>query len=216
MARMTTSFLSLCLIYHPVWAVESAPTFPDGVAAVVADMRDRMTSASVEHGDDAEALAHLKSEGLAAMAEDLAYDERSNHLATVAFAMVQTRVLKSEYVGGCSRDMSGCPTLWADQGNGLCEPPEDYDGFCVAMDVGGLDGEQKEEFAWKCQASWPCAQSCKLDFETCPETWENMNGLCLAPSSYDGICSPAMVFSSFTQTQKAEWAATCGTRWPCA
>jgi CPW-WPC domain-containing protein len=216
MGFVTPSLLSLCLTFHTSGAVEPGPTFPNGVAALVADMRDRLTSASVEHGDDAEAVAQLKTEGLDALAEDLAYDEQSNRLATVAFAMVQARVLKSEYVGGCPRDMSGCPTSWADQSSGLCEPPGDYDGLCVATDVNGLSIEQKEDFAWKCKASWPCSPSCKLDFETCPDKWDNLNGLCLAPSSYDGICSPAMMFSSFTSQQKAEWAAMCGARWPCA
>ena len=150
------------------------------------------------------------------VAGDLADDEQSNRLATVAFAMAQARLLKSEYVGGCPRDMSGCPTLWADRSDGLCEPPQDYDGLCTAVDVAGLSIEQKEDFAWKCKASWPCAPSCKLDFATCPEAWDNLNGLCLAPSSYDGICSPAMMFTSFTLQQKAEWAAMCSARWPCA
>ena len=216
MVCVTPALLLSCLTYRAAWAVESGPSFPNGVAAIVSDVRDRMTSASLEHGDDADAVAHLKNEGLAAVAEDLAYDEQSDRLAAVAFAMVQARVLKSEYVGGCPRDMSGCPTSWADQSNGLCEPPEDYDGLCTAIDVKGLSTEQKEDFAWKCRASWPCAPSCKLDFGTCPDAWDNLNGLCLAPSSYDGICSPAMVFSSFTQQQKAEWAATCSARWPCA
>ena len=216
MGFVTPALLFLCLSYRTAGAVEPGPTFPNGVAALVADMRDRMTSASVEHGDDAEAVAHLKNEGLVAIAEDLAYDAQSNRLATVAFAMVQARVLKLEYVGGCPRDMSGCPTLWADQSNGFCEPPESYDGLCIAADVKRLSIEQKEEFAWKCRASWPCAPSCKLDFETCPDTWDHLNGLCLAPSSYDGICSPAMIFSAFTPQKKAEWAAMCGARWPCA
>ena len=211
-----SGFFALCLTYRSVLAVESGPSFPNGVAAIVADMRDRVVSAGVEHGDDAAAIAHLKNEGLAAISEDLAYDAQSNLLATVAFALVQARVQKAEFVGGCPRDMSGCPTFWADQGNGFCEPPEDYDGLCVAIDVEGFSIEDKEAFAWKCRASWPCAPSCKLDFETCPKSWENLDGLCLAPSSYDGMCSPAMIFSSFTLHQKAEWAAMCSASWPCA
>ena len=112
MARATPALLLLCLAFRATCAVESGPVFPSGISALVADMRDRLTSASVEHGDDAEAVAHLKSEGLAAIANDLAYDDQSSRLATVAYAMVQARVLKLEYVGGCPRDMSGCPTLW--------------------------------------------------------------------------------------------------------
>ena len=210
-----SAVVSLCFTLRTCGAVESGPTFPDGIAAVVADMRDRMSSSSAGLGDDSQAVANLKQRGLDAIAEDLAQDQQSTHLETVAFAMVQSRLLKLVYVGGCPRDMSGCPTFWAEQSNGVCEPPEDYDGLCVAIDVKGLAVEEKEDFAWKCRASWPCTPSCKLDFEGCPATWQNLNGLCLAPSVYDGICSPAMLFSSFTPKQKAEWAAMCSARWPC-
>ena len=216
MGVVTPALLALSFTLYTARAAEIGPAFPDGVAAIVADMHARMTSASAEHGDDAEVVAKLKQDGLVAIAEDLAYDARFNQLETAAFAMVQARVLKFEYAGGCPRDMSGCPTFWADQSNGLCAPPDDYDGLCASTDVNGLSAEQKEDFAWKCRASWPCAPSCKLDFRTCPNTWDNIDGLCLAPSSYDGICSPAMMFTSFTPQQKAEWAAMCSARWPCA
>ena len=210
------TLLSLCLVVRTAGAAEPGPAFPDGVAALVADMRDRMSSASAEHVDDSEAVAKLKQEGLVTLSNYLAQDKQSDRLEAAAFAMVQARVLKLAYVGGCPRGMSGCPTSWVDKGNGVCSPPEDYDGLCAAVDVAALSREQKEDFAWQCRASWPCVPSCKLDFGTCPDTWDNLNGLCLAPSTYDGSCSPAMLFSSFTSQQKAAWAAMCSARWPCA
>ena len=216
MGFVAPTLLSMCLAFCTAGAVEPGPAFPDGVAAIVADMRDRMISSGAAHGDDSEAVSKLKEEALVEIAKELANDEQSKRLEATAFAMVQARVLKLAYVGGCPRDMSGCPTLWADQSNGVCEPPEEYDGLCIAFDVKGLSHGQKEEFAWKCRASWPCVPSCKLDFGTCPDAWDNLNGLCLAPSSYDGSCSPAMLFSSFTSKQKADWAAMCSARWPCA
>lgn len=212
----TPALLLLCFTCHSSLAAEPGLSFPDGVAALVADMRHRMTSASAEHGDDTEAVAKLEQEGVASIAKDLAYDEQSDRLETLAFTMVQERVLKLEYVGGCPRDMSGCPTSWSDKGNGSCEPPAGYDGSCAATNVEELSVEQKEDFAWKCKASWPCMPSCKLDFGTCPDAWENLDGLCLAPSTYDGTCSPAMMFSSLSSQQKANWAAMCNARWPCA
>lgn len=147
------TLFSLCLAVRTAGAAEPGPAFPDGVAALVADMRDRMSSASVEHVDDSEAVAKLKQEGLVALSTDLAHDEQSDRLDATAFAMVQARVLKLAYVGGCPRVMSGCPTSWADNGNGVCTPPEDYDGLCAAVDVGALSREQKEDFAWQCRAS---------------------------------------------------------------
>ena len=216
MGFVVPMLLSMCVAFSTASALESGPAFPDGVAALIADMRDRMSSSSAEHGDDSEAVANLKKQALVEISKDLADDEQSTLLETFAFAMVQARVLKLAYVGGCPRDMSGCPTSWADQGSGVCDPPEDYDGLCTTIDVKGLSQEQREDFAWKCKASWPCALSCKLDFGTCPNEWNNVDGLCLAPSTYDGKCSPAMLFSSFTSQQKAEWAAMCSARWPCA
>ena len=216
MRVVAPTLISLCLSFCGAGAAEPGPAFPDGVAELLADMRDRISTASAEHGDDSEAVAKLENEAVVDIAQDLAYDEQSNRLETTAFAMVHERVLKLAYVGGCPRDMSGCPTSWADQSDGVCEPPEDYDGLCSAIDVRGLNHEQKEDFAWKCRASWPCAPSCKLDFATCPDSWDNLDGLCLAPSTYDGTCSPAMLFASFTSQQKAEWASRCSARWPCA
>jgi len=216
MGVATPALLGLCCALCAARAVDVGPVFPDGVAEIVADMHARMKSASAEHVDDADAVANLKQDGLVAIAGDLLYDSLSQQLKTAAFAMIQARLLKFEYAGGCPREMVGCPTFWADQGDGLCAPPDDYDGLCAATDVKGLSVEEKEVFAWKCKASWPCAPSCKLVFGTCPDTWQNIDGLCLAPLSYDGTCSPAMRFTSFTPQQKAEWAAMCSARWPCA
>ena len=210
------TLVSLCLAFCSAGAADPGPAFPNGVAELLADMRNRVSSASVEHGDDSEAVAKLENEAVVDIAQDLAYDEQSSRLEITAFAMVHERVLKLAYVGGCPRDMRGCPTSWADQSDGVCEPPEDYDGLCSAIDVRGLNHEQKEDIAWKCRASWPCTSSCKLDFATCPDAWDNLDGLCLAPSTYDGTCSPAMLFASFTSQQKAEWASRCSARWPCA
>ena len=215
MGVASPTLISLCLAFCSAGAAEPGPAFPDGVAELLADMRNRVSSASVEHGDDSEAVAKLENEAVVDIAQDLAFDEQSSRLETTAFAMVHERVLKLAYVGGCPRDMSGCPTSWADRSDGVCEPPEDYDGLCNAVDVKGLSHEQKEDFAWKCRASWPCALSCKLNFATCPDSWDNLDGLCLAPSTYDGTCSPAMLFSSFTSQQKAAWASMCSVRWPC-
>ena len=54
---MTPALLLSFLPFRAALAVESGPSFPNGVAAIVSDIRDRMTSASLEHGDDADAVA---------------------------------------------------------------------------------------------------------------------------------------------------------------
>ena len=131
MGFVVPMLLSMCVALSTASALESGPAFPDGVAALIADMRDRMSSSSAEHGDDSEAVANLKKQALVEISKDLADDEQATLLETTAFAMVQARVLKLAYVGGCPRDMSGCPTSWADQGSGVCDPPPKIMMACV-------------------------------------------------------------------------------------
>merc|ERR1712061_287796 len=40
-------------------------------------------------------------------------------------------------------------------------------------------------------------------------------GFCLAPAGYEGICSPAMDFSTVSTSKKASWASRCDATWPC-
>lgn len=126
----------------------------------------------------------------------------------VAFAAVSEKALKLIYVGGCPRDFSGCPMGWSESA-GVCTPPSDYAGPCAAGTI-----SDKEEFAWKCRASWPCS-SCTRDYGGCPAGWTMVDGLCTAPSDYLGDCSTAMDFSPFSEKKKAEIAAMCGYSFPC-
>merc|ERR1712032_375465 len=132
-----------------------------------------------------------------------------------AYIAVRLRILKLIHTGGCPRDMSGCPLDWEEKTGRVCEPTSNYVGRCGATDLSNYSSSAKEEFAWKCRASWPCAASCEKKVNACPLEWDNLDGLCIAPLSYDGICSPAMDFKTFSLNQKGEWAAMCGSSWPC-
>ena len=50
--------------------------------------------------------------------------------------------------------------------------------------------------------------------------WVGVGQLCVAPETYDGICSPAMDFESYSTEDKAQWSVMCGVAWcgflPCA
>merc|ERR1712226_841514 len=82
-------------------------------------------------------------------------------------------------------------------------------GMCAEADFENMPAGQKEEFAWKCKAP------CRKDFSGCPHTWVSVgNGLCLASPEYDGMCSPATDFSTFSSQSKAAWARRCGVSWP--
>ena len=64
MGFVTSALLLFCFTFRVSLGSEPGLAFPDGVAALVADMRDRLASASAEHGDDTEAVAKLKQEGI--------------------------------------------------------------------------------------------------------------------------------------------------------
>ena len=120
-----------------------------------------------------------------------------------------------KYVGSCVRLSEGCLVNWATGAAGDCVPPAGYDGPCGATDVSQLSGAEQEEFALRCQAPWPC-RDCKTDFEGCPSGWAAVGRLCVAPTEYDGICSPVANFSEAAASSKASWSAMCAARWSCA
>jgi CPW-WPC domain-containing protein len=94
----------------------------------------------------------------------------------------------------------------------MCAPQEPYDGICGKF-AANVPESVKEELSWKCQASWPCMSSCSKDLSGCPAGWKQSGGLCTAPASYDGICSPAMDFRPFSVEQKHVWSSQCGAPW---
>jgi CPW-WPC domain-containing protein len=60
--------------------------------------------------------------------------------------------------GECIRNFSGCPTGFANLGNGKCQPPAWYQGNCEGpVDFAGLTPQLKTNLADSCAASFPCA-----------------------------------------------------------
>ena len=196
-------------------AAASTPLFPGGADAVIGDVVARVARAEGDSAGDAAALEQLKEQGVASLAAALAQDALDDQTSEYVRALVGTKLAKQMYIGGCPRDYAGCPVGWLTSGS-ACMPPEDYDGLCTAVGSEALSDDEKEAFAWKCKASWPCKAACKLDFSGCPQQWTHGGGLCMAPPSYDGMCSPAMQFASFAAHDKAKWASVCNARWPCA
>ena len=45
------------------------------------------------------------------------------------------------------------------------------------------------------------------------QSWTAVGSLCIAPGSYDGICSPAMDFGAYTREEKLQWSTMCGPAW---
>lgn len=191
-------------------AMKQAPSFPEGVDSIVSDVASTVKSADKPAGDEAAALAKLESDGKKTLEGDVASEAAATEAAEAAYAAASEQAAKLLHAGGCPRDYSGsCPSGWSEAG-GACEPAGNYNGPCAAGAVGN-----KEEFAVKCRASWPCA-ACTRDYSGCPAGWSEADGLCTAPASYKGACSTAMDFSGFGGKQKAELAAMCGYAFPCA
>merc|ERR1711920_722835 len=139
-------------------------------------------------------------------------------LRKVAYTKVHLRLLKQIYIGGCPRTYEGCPSGW-DHSEGTCVPPPHYDGLCSSFNESLIRTrplEAREATAWKCRMSWPCSGHCSRDFHGCPVSWTDMGrGLCIAPETYRGICSPATDFAELSASQKAVWAERCDATWPC-
>merc|ERR1712194_718753 len=150
--------------------------------------------------------------------EDPTHEARSDDLSQVSSMLCDTQLAKLMYVGGCSRDYtSPCPRGWLARENGACQPPPNYAGKCEVANMTGKSSADKEAFALRCSASWPCSASCRKDFSSCPSGWTNAgSSLCLAPMGYAGLCSPATDFATFSDRGKADWAALCSAKWPCA
>ena len=190
------------------------PAFPQGVETVVHDLSSRADDLDDLHVDDSAALSALKQEALDTVSARLGEASDKERVADVAYVLASVKVRKLRFIGGCRRAMRGCPIGWAAHGD-ACAPPSDYEGWCGDVGVVQMSASEKEDFAWKCGASWPC-EKCLTHFDGCPEGWVENAGLCLAPPEYDGICSPVMDFSTFSPTRRAEWSAMCSARWPCA
>ena len=137
-----------------------------------------------------------------------------SELTDNAYIIVSEILRKQKYLGGCSRDMRGCPRGWADSTGG-CIPPQDYNGLCGRIDFNKFTFSMKEDVTVQCRLNWPCSSKLTDFASTCPQGWTQIDaGLCLAPEGYAGICSPATDFSKFDRNQKAKWSAFCNVAWP--
>ncbi|CEM30492.1 unnamed protein product [Vitrella brassicaformis CCMP3155] len=162
-------------------------------------------------GPSAHELATLAQDGVSyarsQRTEELVKEEADSRAQQLAAQLLN----KYWFIGQCSRDYSPtCPLQWTDD-DGVCSPPDSYDGFCRATDLTAATPIDKET-----RAEWSCVSSPRRDWEaTCPQTWTNVGGtLCIAPSNYRGICPPAMDFSMFDDETKAIFAAKCRLEWP--
>ncbi|EPT25298.1 cpw-wpc domain-containing protein [Toxoplasma gondii ME49] len=160
-----------------------------------------------------DAITNAEKKAVAQMMQD----NRSRDLDQELLHIAEERLKKYWYIGQCRRDYTTtCPVDWTETEDGLCLPPVEYGGPCRASNFKDSSVLQKEDFAWKCQAAWPCRSAPSRDFSSaCPTNWANIGGhLCIAPDNYAGNCSPAVDFANFSTERKAIWAKTCDAEWP--
>ncbi|KAK1445114.1 hypothetical protein BgAZ_110200 [Babesia gibsoni] len=133
-------------------------------------------------------------------------------------ALTSEHLKRHWYTGQCRRDYSPkCPNgwNWAEDEN-ACIAPQDYQGPCNnRKNFTDLKAHEREEYAWKCQVSWPCVGDLPIDESIlCPLEWVKIsNKLCLAPNDYDGICPPISDFNGMSLLEKTAYEQMCSVKW---
>ena len=154
-----------------------AQTLPDAVAPLVSTFRTLLDDAGPVDSSVAESLA---STAAARLAREVSRDQLARSTADAESAAAMDDAKRLKFVGGCAREMRGCPFGWQEAVAGNCAPPAWYEGGCVATDVSEYSDNQKELFAMSCEVAWPC-RDCKTDFHGCPIGWGTVGKLCVAP-----------------------------------
>lgn len=198
-----------------VAACAGQEAFPPGIRNVLQSLRSTLADVDGARAGNDEAVKAVSAAAAQDLAARVARDRDVTSQEQAAQDDARKAVLEVKYVGGCPRDLGGCPSGWSAVGAGICAPSAAYEGPCVETDLSAYSASEKEAFAIDCQASWPC-EACRTSFAGCPVDWVEVGALCLAPAGYAGICSPAMHFAGFSTEHKARWSAMCSARWPCA
>ena len=214
----SSKLVALCLCVSPLLMVrgENDSAFPGGVRPLFEKLQAVSRKYTVDQQDQAvvQELRQRSQKKLSQASED---EQLWSALAEAAYAKVHERVLRLKFVGGCPRQFNDCPDGWEANGN-ICSPSADYDGLCEAFDHAAFEEksvQEQEAFAVECRLSWPCTPSCARDFSGCPESWQSSSGACMAPGTYEGMCSTTTRFSGYSSRQKADWASLCDATWPC-
>ena len=194
------------------------PTIPTGVGGPIAAMGAAFQENKGPKKDEGPLINKLKENAEHIMEEQVAQDLRTLGAKKEAYLLAHQNLVKLVYIGGCPRAYSAlCPKGWTESPGQTCTPPEAYSGPCGKTALGMFAAADKEDFAWRCRASWACEDSCAKEFSGCPSGWKlEGSGTCAAPANYDGICSPTTNFETFSNRRKAEWATMCSAKWPCA
>jgi len=120
------------------------------------------------------------------------------------------------------RDYSDlCPGGWEERGgSGFCEAQDGGRTKCAtSYNFAEMNIKTKQELARTCAFNWKCKASCEQDLsKPCPEDWTEVPlnpGVCVAPTTYSGICSFSVNTSHMSTAEKSAFARKCAVRFQC-
>jgi CPW-WPC domain-containing protein len=141
---------------HNSFLANRNPSFPGSAESASSTISRVLSSATGGGKNDGAAVQAAIANGSKSLGARVASDMNLSALRKDAFIAVHMRVRKMLHNGGCPRSFSGCPIDFAERDGG-CHPGSTYDGFCSAQSFNGFSTAQKEDWSFKCGASWPCA-----------------------------------------------------------
>ena len=108
----------------------------------------------------------------------------------------------------CARNFAVCPIDWTASTSGTCSPPSAYNGDCDSLDLNGLTPVERSRAAGKCDAIFPCLDTCSKG--SCPQGWDHQGDSCSAPASYTGACVSNVKFPQMSAALREKYETICG------
>ena len=108
----------------------------------------------------------------------------------------------------CARNFATCPIDWTAGSSATCSPPAAYNGDCDSLDLTGLTAVERSRAAEKCDAIFPCMDSCSKS--ACPQGWSRQGDSCTAPRGYSGPCVANVKFPLMSAALREKYETICG------
>ena len=153
---------ALCLVGGFASVAMADPVYPGDAAAASTTLSSVLTSATSSSAyrqsicDESANMNKAIAAATSRLSEAVASEMSLDALRKDAFITAHVAARKLLHVGGCARDYSGCPAGFTESAGG-CAPGSTYGGFCGAFNPSGMSTAAKNDWAWKCGASWACA-----------------------------------------------------------
>jgi CPW-WPC domain-containing protein len=172
--------------------------------------------------NNAAVQAAILNEGLEDTENQIQLAQGDSLLSRIVRTLVEARLDAHFLTGMCPRNYTiPCPRGYSivpstEGENTLCVPDQPDDSLPVSCATfrPNLHVLEKSDFALKCKTEWPCA-ACTKSYLGCPEKFRQDANVCKSTAEYIGPCNGSYDFGKFAPIDKARWAASCYTHWPC-